>query len=53
MYRIPECDHDEEQQRINQRNPIRCHSKVVVDHEGDLSPSQKTGPLVGLSVPRD
>ena len=29
------------------------HSKVVVDHEGDLSSSWKTDPLSGLSVPRD
>ena len=29
------------------------HSKVVVDHEGDLSSLAETGPLSGLSVPRD
>ena len=28
------------------------HSKEVVDHEGDLSPSSETGPLFGLSAPR-
>ena len=57
LYRIPEYCHHEEQQRKNSKIQYcvmsTSHSKVVVDHEGDLSSSKETDPLSGRSVPRD